>query len=109
LSVADYSTTPGDNGSISGINIAENCPAGNINGAIRQMMADIRAMYNGLPDASALVAKTGGVFTGNPTFTGRGGYIYHDSSSNTSGRVFIQPIGGSVPSGMANGDFLLEY
>lgn len=109
MAVSDYSTTPDSNGSISGINIAEGCPAGNINGALRQMMADIKAMYNGLPDVSALVTKTGGQFTGNPTFSGRGGYIYHDAASNASGRIFIQPIGGSVPSGMADGDFLMEY
>lgn len=109
MAVTDYSTTPGSNTSISGINIAENCAAGNVNGAFRQMMADIRVMYNALPDVSTLVTKTGGVFTGNPTFSGRGGYIYHDSSSNASGRIFIQASGGAVPSGMANGDWLLEF
>lgn len=109
MAVSDYSTTPGSNTSISGINIAEGCAAGNINGAFRQLMADIRAMYDALPDVSALVTKTGGVFTGNPIYTGRGGYLYHDASTNASGRIFIQPIGGAVPSGMANGDWLLEY
>lgn len=109
MAVSDYSTTPGSNPSISGINIAEGCAAGNINGAIRQMMADIRVMYNGLPDVSNLVTKSGGQFTGNPIFAGRGGYLYHDASTNASGRIFIQPIGGAVPSGMANGDFLMEY
>lgn len=109
MAVSDYSTTPGSNTSISGINIAEGCAAGNINGSIREMMADIRAMYDGLPDVSALVTKTGGTFTGNPIFQGRGGYLYHDAATNASGRVFIQPIGGAVPSGMANGDWLLEY
>ena len=109
MAVSDYSTTPGSNTSISGINIAEGCAAGNINGAFRQLMADIRAMYDALPDVSALVTKTGGVFTGNPIYSGRGGYLYHDASTNASGRVFIQPIGGAVPSGMANGDWLLEY
>lgn len=109
MAVSDYSTTPGSNTSISGINIAEGCAAGNINGAFRQLMADIRAMYDALPDVSALVTKTGGVFTGNPIYSGRGGYLYHDASSNASGRIFIQPIGGTVPSGMANGDWLLEY
>lgn len=109
MAVSDYSTTPGSNTSISGINVAENCPAGNLNGAFRQLMADIRAMYDALPDVSALVTKTGGVFTGNPIYSGRGGYLYHDASTNASGRIFIQPIGGAVPSGMANGDWLLEY
>lgn len=41
MPVGDYSTTPGSNTSISGINIAENCTPANINNAIRQLMADI--------------------------------------------------------------------
>lgn len=109
MAVSDWSTTPGSNVNIDGINIAEGCAAGNINGAIRSIMASVRVMYDNLPNTSALVTKTGGVFTGNPTFSGRGGYLYHDNASNTSGRLFIQPIGGAVPSGMANGDLLLEY
>ena len=43
MAIIDYSTTPGSNTSISGINIAEACPAGNLNNAIRQLMADIRS------------------------------------------------------------------
>lgn len=42
MSVSSYSTTASSNATISGTNIAENCPAGNLNNAIRQMMADIR-------------------------------------------------------------------
>lgn len=55
MSVSDYSTTPGANTTISGINIAENCSPANINNAIRQLMADIAA---GLDDGSF----TGGDF-----------------------------------------------
>jgi len=109
MAVSDYSTTPGDNTAISGINIAEGWPAANANNAVRQLMADIRVMYDGLPDTATLVTKTGGVFAGNPIFTGRGGYLYHNNAANTSGRVFVQASGGSTPSGMANGDWLLEY
>lgn len=109
MAVTDYSTTPSANTSISGINIAEDCPAANVNNAIRTMMADIRVFYDGAPVASNFVAKTGGVFTGNPRFDTRGGYLYHDSSANLSGRIFIQAAGGSAPSGMADGDLLLEY
>lgn len=41
MAVTDYSTTPGSNTAISGINVAEACPPANINNAFRQMMADI--------------------------------------------------------------------
>lgn len=109
MAVSDYSTTPSANVTISGINIAEDCPAANLNNAIRQMMADVRVFYDGVPVAANFVLKTGGVFTGNPTFNGRGGYLYHDSSANASGRIFIQAAGGSVPAGMADGDWLAEY
>jgi len=46
MAVSDYSTTPSANTSISGVNIAEGCPPGGINNAIRQMMADIRALFS---------------------------------------------------------------
>lgn len=49
MAVADWNTDPNLNTFISGINIAENCPAANINNAIRQAMADIRLFYNGTP------------------------------------------------------------
>ena len=41
MSVSDYSTTPGDNVQISGINLAEGCAPSGINDALRQMMADL--------------------------------------------------------------------
>jgi len=41
MAVTDYSTTPGSNTAISGINIGENCSPANINNAIRQLMADV--------------------------------------------------------------------
>lgn len=41
MGVHDYDATPGNNTSISGTNVAENCPAGNVNDAIRQLMADL--------------------------------------------------------------------
>ena len=44
MAVSDYSTTASSNITISGTNIAENCPAGGINNAIRQMMADVRSI-----------------------------------------------------------------
>jgi hypothetical protein len=46
MPVKDYSTTAGNNTAISGINIAENCPAGNLNNALRQALADLRSYAN---------------------------------------------------------------
>lgn len=42
MAVSDWNTTPALNTSISGINIAEGCAPGNLNDAIRQMMADVK-------------------------------------------------------------------
>jgi hypothetical protein len=47
MSVKDYSTTANSNAAIAGINIAENCPAGNLNNALRQTLADLRSYANG--------------------------------------------------------------
>lgn len=106
MAVSDWSANAALNTSVDGINIAEQCAAGNMNAMGRAIMANVRVMYDNLPVVSTLVTKTGGVFTGNPTFSGRGGYAHHNDPANTSGRIFIQATGGSAPSGMANGDFL---
>lgn len=41
--IADFDSTPVNNSDIGGINIAENCPASNINDAIRRLMTAIKA------------------------------------------------------------------
>lgn len=109
MSVQDWSTDPNQNITIDGINIAELCPAGNMNNAVRHAMASVRVMYNGLPDTNSFVTKTGAVFLSTPQYSGRGGFLHNNSPANTSGRIFIQPIGGAAPAGMANGDWLAEY
>ena len=45
MGISDYSTTASSNSSISGIDISEGCAPGNINGAIRQLLADIAADF----------------------------------------------------------------
>lgn len=45
MAISDYSTTAASNTSISGTSIAEGCAPGNINDAIRQLMADIATGY----------------------------------------------------------------
>jgi hypothetical protein len=110
MAVNDWSTNPAQNVSISGTNIGEGCPPGNINNALRQIMADVRVFYNNSTSGgtASYVTKSGGVFTGNPVYSGRGGYHHHNDPGMTSGRWFVQASGGTVPA-MANGDFLVEY
>lgn len=110
MAVTDWSNSAASNTSISGIDISENCNPANINNAIRQVMADVKAFSETVADSSTFVTKAAGVFTGTqPKYTGRGAYLHHSSSSLSSGRVFLQASGGSTPSGMTSGDILLEY
>ena len=46
MPITDYNTNPDLNIQINGINIGEGCLPGNVNNAIRQVMADVRAFYN---------------------------------------------------------------
>ena len=110
MAVTDYSTTPGSNGTISGIDIDENCAPGNINNAIRQMMADVRLMYDGLPTTASLLPKDGGVFEGTqPIFTGSGAYLHHADAANASGKISVLAEGSPDPSSPANGDIAFFY
>jgi hypothetical protein len=108
MSVQDYSTTPITNATISGINIAEGCPAGNMNAAIRQMMADVKVFYDDRVDPANYVPKTGGAFTGPIRLTGRGGYVHNAASTDLGGAFYKIPFGGELPSGLVAGDFVLE-
>ena len=110
MPVSDYSTTPALNVTISGINIAENCPPGNLNNALRQMMADVKGLQGQIPDTSALVPASGAVFSGTqPTFTARGAYLHHNDATNASGRVYVLPDGSSNPASPSNGDIVFFY
>lgn len=48
MSVSDWSATADENTAINGINIAEHCPAKNINNAIRSVMAALKAKCDAL-------------------------------------------------------------
>lgn len=95
MSVSDYSTTPAQNTSISGINIAEGCPPSGINNAIRQMMADIKAMQAALEAAiasaqAAALPKTGGTVSGALKVTGKltaSGGVKGNVVGNVTGNV----------------------
>lgn len=52
MAFSDYSTTPGSNTSIAGINLAENCSPAGINNAIRQLMADARTFADEIGDGT---------------------------------------------------------
>lgn len=45
MAIKNYSTTASSNTTINGINIAENCPAANLNDGMRNTLADMRTWY----------------------------------------------------------------
>jgi hypothetical protein len=110
MAISDWSTTPSLNVTINGINIAEGCPPGNLNDAARNIMADVKAGFDTLPDTSTFVTASGAVFSGTqPRFTGRGAYLHNNDSANLSGRVFYLPEGSPNPSGAQNGDLVFFF
>lgn len=110
MAVTDYSTTPASNTTISGINIDEGMTPANVNNAIRQMMADVRVMYDNLPSTASLMPKDGGTFEGTqPIYTGGGAYLHHASAANASGKISILADGSSNPSSPSNGDIVFFY
>jgi hypothetical protein len=100
MSFGSYSTTPASNTSINGINIAPNCAAGNVDNAIRQIMADGRELYDIVDaiDVSGFVSTSGG-YVGALYLTGAGGYRYNAQSSLTHGAMFFYPLGTARPTG----------
>lgn len=64
-SIFDFSSTAGSNGTVDGTNIAEGCAPGNLNNAIRSLMAIIRQTFsatlqNFLSGAAPLGVASGG-------------------------------------------------
>lgn len=59
MAVPDWSTNPDLNTSIDGIFIGENCPPGNVNNAIRALMASVKA-YIGAFTGGVLALASGG-------------------------------------------------
>jgi microcystin-dependent protein len=46
MALGDWSSTPASNATVLGVNIGEGCPPGNVNDAMRKMMADVAAGVN---------------------------------------------------------------
>ena len=111
MAVSDYSTDPNQNNTISGINIGEGMPPANVNNAMRQMMADTKGLLdNDIPTTDDLMPKDGGTFEGTqPLYDGEGAFLHHAQATNSSGRVFILPVGTDNPSSPLNGDIVFFY
>ena len=110
MSYLTWSTNANLNITIDGVNIAEGCEPGNLNNAVRSVMAGVASLRDAVPSADGFMPVAGGVFSGTqPRYTGRGAYLHHNDSGNTSGRVFILAAGSPNPSDPANGDVVFFF
>lgn len=108
MAFSDYSTTPSENVSIAGINVAENCPAGNMNDAVRQLMADGKGLANTVGGLTGAMPASGGAFTGDITRQGQGGYLHHAAAALIDGQVHFLPVGSARPAA-AEGRVVFYY
>lgn len=111
MSFGSYSSTPANNVSCNGINIAEGCAAANVNNVLRQILADGKELYDTVAaiDVSSYMGKAGGAFTGSITRSGAGSYLYHNSTTLTGGAVHVQLSTASLPASPAEGTIVLQY
>ena len=78
--VEDWSETAGDNTDVGNINIAEDCPAANINNALREIMAQVATWRKSLALQSSLAALDNG---STLVTTGGSGNAYTLTAANT--------------------------
>jgi hypothetical protein len=109
MAVSDWSETAASNNTLEGINIAEGCPAANVNNLFRAVAAAIKTFSLTVPDTSTLMPKSGGAFTGTITRSSAGGYWYHANSSQATGPVYTQPVSTALPTSPAEGTVVLQY
>jgi len=109
MAFSDYSLTPSANTSIAGINIAENCPAANINNAIRQLAADGKLLNNVVNAITTGLPLSGGTVTGAIFFSGAGAFRYNVDSTLISGRDYHLIEGSARPGSPAEGDRVFYY
>ena len=110
MSYTTWSTTASSNTTIDGTNIAEGCPPGNLNDAVRKVMAGVAELADDMPSVTGLMPAAGGTFSGTqPIYTGRGAYLHHNDSANASGRVYILADGSPNPSSPSSGDIVFFY
>jgi len=107
MAISSWSTTSSANVTVNGVNIAEGCPAGNVNNALREIMADVKTWTNdpGNLTTSGSFTLTGTLGITNPNdmvtgsnangwsrFVNGGGALYIQAGSLNSGSATKQAI-----------------
>jgi hypothetical protein len=110
MAVSDWSTTASANTTINGIGIGENCPAANLNDAVREMMAEIKSYSLTVTSPTGnYMPLSGGTFTGAIKRQGGGNYTYFASSSMTGGAIYVQSSTAALPTSPAEGTIVFQY
>lgn len=97
--LADYSTTNTDNTDIGGIDVAENCAAGNLNNAVREVMTHLKVFSNefkagaAIASAAALPVNVAGV---SHNVTGATGVTSLADPTNDTSHIKILQFSGIV-------------
>lgn len=110
MAISDYSATASENGTVLGVNLAENCPAANVNNGIRQLCADIAAGFNfsvlasffsanSLSAARSALGVSGGSTSANNFFnlTNTANKIPYMTGSDGWSLTDMFPVGGIIP------------
>ena len=111
MAFSAYSLTPSANVTIGAVSVAEGCPPGNVNDAIRQLAADGKDLANtvGGISTAGLMPLTGGAFLGQITRSGKGGYLFNANSAQGGGQVSILATGTALPTSPTEGDIVFFY
>lgn len=110
--ISEWSSTPGNNTDIDGINIAEGCAPSGINDAIREMMSQVKDLYSGTTGDAIGVAGGGtGATTASGARTNLGLVIGTDVQAQLVSGTNIKTINstsllgsGDIVVGVSDGD-----
>jgi len=87
--ISEFSSTPGNNTDIDGINIAEGCAPSGINDAIRELMAQLKDFQAG--DAGDSITVVGTLAAKGTSSSGADLKLYEDTDNGTNYVGFIAP------------------
>ena len=121
MAFSDWSANQAQNQTVGAVFIGENCPPGNLNNGIREVMAQLRAAFAPVlanffssPDLATaranlgVVSKGGDALTGNLTRQGAGAYPYFADANLSSPVIYVTAAGAPNPTGNQPGAIWIE-